>query len=200
MIQRNIDMIDPEIYDLLTYINRVEGIRTTGSCVGHNERPCMVCCEADSIATVHKFMRDYFYNDELWTIRLYITDTLIDDNDWDKVVFVIQSDARYIDFPTVNLMVNNLTYRFWKHQNYDTSRLLLPVDNSIKLEDAIREDIVKEYRENKELNPKTSHWEDSSNGWLCYACKRDSSSAYKICPNCKRKMRNGYVEYKEKEE
>ena len=75
MIQRNIDMIDPEIYDLLTYINRVEGIRTTGSCFGHNERPCMVCCEADSIATVHKFMRDYFYNDELWTIRLYITDT-----------------------------------------------------------------------------------------------------------------------------
>ena len=148
MIQSNIDMIDPEIYDLLTYINRVEGIRTTGSCFGHNECPCMICCEADSIATVHKFMRDYFYNDDLWIIRLYITDVLIDDNDWDKVVFVVQSDARYIDFPSVNLMVNNLTYRFWKHQNYDTSRLLLPVDNSIKLEDVIREVIMKECNEN----------------------------------------------------
>ena len=92
-------------------------------------------------------MRDYFYNDELWTIRLYITDVLIDDNDWDKVVFVIQSDARYIDFPSVNLMVNNLTYRFWKQQNYDTSYLLLPVDNSIKLEDVIREVIMKECNE-----------------------------------------------------
>ena len=148
MIQRNIDMIDPEIYDLLTYINRVEGIRTTSSCFGHNESPCMIFCEADSIATVHKFMRDYFYNDKLWTIQLYITDVLIDDSDWDKVVFVIQSDVRYIDFPSVNLMVNNLTYRFWKYQNYDTSHLLLPVDNSIKLEDVIREVIMKECNEN----------------------------------------------------
>lgn len=151
MIRSNIDMVDPEIYDLLTYINHVEGIRTTGSCFGHNERPCMIDCEADSIATVHKFMRDYFYDEELWTIQLYITDTLIDNNDWDKVVFVIQSDARYIDFPTVNLMVHNLTYRFWKHQNYDTSQLLLSVDNAIKLEDVIREVIVKEYKDNKEV-------------------------------------------------
>lgn len=148
MIQINIDRIDPEIYDLLTYINRVEGIHTTDSCFGHNEYPCMIWCEADSIATVHKFMRDYFYNDELWTIRFYITDVLIDDNDWDKVVFVIQSDARYIDFPSVNLMVNNLTYRFWKYQNYDTSHLLLPVDNSIKLENVIREVIMEECNEN----------------------------------------------------
>ena len=57
-----------------------------------------------------------------------------------------------------------------------------------------------EFREEKKMTPKTSHWEDSSNGWTCYACKRDSSSAYKICPNCKRKMRNGYVEIKENEE
>ena len=149
MIQSNIDMIDPEIYDLLTYINRVEGIRTTDSCFGHNERPCMILCEADSIATIHKFMRDYFYNDRLWTIRLYITDTLIDNNDWDKVVFALQSDVRYTDFTTVNLMVDNLTYRFWKYQNYYASRLLLPVDNSIKLEDVIREVIIDEFKENK---------------------------------------------------
>ena len=42
--------------------------------------------------------------------------------------------------------------------------------------------------------PKTSHWEDSSNGWICYACKRDSTYAYKECLVCNRKMRNGYID------
>ena len=149
MIQINIDTIDPEIYNLLTYINRVSGIRTTSSCFGHNERPCLIFCEADSISTVYKFMRDYFYNDKLWSVNLYITDIKIDENNWDKVEFIIQSDIRYTDFPTLNLMVDNLTNRFWKYQNCAeySSRLLLPIDNSIKLEDVIRKVIIKENKE-----------------------------------------------------
>ena len=149
MIQINIDTIDTEIYNLLTYINRVSGIRTTSSCFGHNECPCLIFCEADNISTVYKFMRDYFYNDKLWSVNLYITDIKIDENNWDKVEFIIQSDIRYTDFPTLNLMVDNLTNRFWKYQNCAeySSRLLLPIDNSIKLEDVIREVIIKESKE-----------------------------------------------------
>lgn len=146
MIQANIDMIDPEIHKLLTYINRVEGICTTNSCFGHNKQPCQIFCEADSISTVNKFIHDYFYNDGLWSIRLYITDLTIDENTWDKVQFIIQSDIRYIDFPTVNLMVDSLTNRFWKYQNCAeySSRLLLPVDTSVELEDVIRNVMVAE--------------------------------------------------------
>lgn len=147
LVKISIDTVDPEIYKLLTYINRVKGIRTTDSCFGHNERPCSIYCEADSIATVQKFMHDYFYGNHLWSIALYITDEFIDNDQWGKVRFQIKSDDRYVDYPTLNLLVTNLTEKFWKYQNCAEyfSWLLLPVDNSIKLEDAITEVITEEF-------------------------------------------------------
>ena len=32
------------------------------------------------------------------------------------------------------------------------------------------------------------HWEDCSNGWMCYECHRDSSRDTKYCPHCGAKM------------
>ena len=36
--------------------------------------------------------------------------------------------------------------------------------------------------------PKTGHWTDSSNGWMCSECKRDSRKDTDYCPNCGAKM------------
>ena len=35
-----------------------------------------------------------------------------------------------------------------------------------------------------------AHWEDSSNGWMCSNCNRDSSHDTKFCPHCGKKMSN----------
>ena len=149
MIQANIDTIDPELYDLLTYMNRVQGITTTGSCFGHNRQECFIFGEAKDISTLQKFMRDYFYCNELWDIKLYITDVLIDDNKWGEVLFCISSNPKYIDFPTLQLLVSNLTMTFKLRQSLPeySNKLLLEIDNSVTLEDAIREVIIKESEE-----------------------------------------------------
>lgn len=145
LVKINIEQIDQELYNLLTYINRVDGIITTSSCFGHGQRPCTIFCEADSIETLHKFMYDYFYNDRLWSIRLYITDTMIDNQEWGKVSFIIQTD-KCIDYTTSELMVELLTGKFWKYQTCSefSSKLLLPVDMSVKLEDVIKAVIEEE--------------------------------------------------------
>ena len=57
-------------------------------------------------------MYKYFYCDKLWHFELLLDDFMIDEKDWGKVVFLLKSDDRYIDFPTTQLMVDNLTKRF----------------------------------------------------------------------------------------
>ena len=151
----NIDTVDPEIYDLLTYINRVKGIRTTDSCFGHNVMECTIFGEADDVATLQKFIHDYFYGNTLWKIELYITDVLIDEKDWGKVLFCIRSDPSYIDFPTLQLMVTNLTRGFQIKQTIPehANRLLLPIDTSVKLEDVITEQCKEEFKDCINLEP-----------------------------------------------
>lgn len=113
--------LDPEIEDLVYLINNVEGIKTTGSCCGHNKGSCWITCIADSIEILHKFMHDYFYNDELWHIEMFVYDSMFTDNNWGEVCFIIRSDPRYIDYPTINVMVVELTRRFKLHQIVGTS-------------------------------------------------------------------------------
>ena len=36
--------------------------------------------------------------------------------------------------------------------------------------------------------PKTGHWIDSSNGWMCSECKWDNTFDTNYCPNCGAKM------------
>lgn len=85
--------IDPEIRELVDLINNVEGIETTSSCCGHGKYPAYIYCVADSVADLHKFMYDYFYCNKCWKFVNYITDTMIDDKDWDRVQFYIESDV-----------------------------------------------------------------------------------------------------------
>ena len=110
------DGLDYEIKDLISLINNIEGIETLESCFGHNEGPIVIWGEADSIEALHKFMYEYFYGDQLWHFELVLSDTMIDAQDWGKVVFLMKSDDRYTDFPTTQLMADNLTKRFQIYQ------------------------------------------------------------------------------------
>ena len=39
-----------------------------------------------------------------------------------------------------------------------------------------------------EQEPKTGHWIDSSNGWMCSECNKDNTYDTDYCPNCGAKM------------
>ena len=106
------DDLDYEIAELISLINDVEGIETVVSCFGHNEGPIVIWGIADNIEALHKFMYNYFYCDSLWHFELVLSDTMIDERDWGKVIFLMKSDDRYINFPTTQLMADNLTKRF----------------------------------------------------------------------------------------
>ena len=146
LVQTNINQIDPELYELLTRINWVKGITTTNSCFGHHTHPCRIYCEADSIETVNKFMYDYFYGNSGWKFQLYITDVEIDNGNWGKVQFVLCSDEYYMNEPTIDLLVSNLTKTFKYNQDCPEARakLLLPIDPTISIENVIRDVIVAE--------------------------------------------------------
>lgn len=104
--------IDYEIYELVYLINKVEGITTTASCFGHNTAPIRIYCVADSIECLNKFMYDYFYCNSLISFKVFITDTTIDDKNWGKIEFVIESDNRYVAYPCTQLIADNLTRTF----------------------------------------------------------------------------------------
>lgn len=104
--------VDNEISELIYLINQVEGIETTNSCFGHNKRPITIFCVAKDIATLNKFIHKFFYCNSLISFKIIVTDTTIDNKDWDKVEFVIESDIRYVEFPTPQLIADNLTNIF----------------------------------------------------------------------------------------
>lgn len=110
------DDLDPEIRALISLINNVEGIETLESCFGHNEGPIVIWGEADSIEDLHKFMYKYFYGNQLWHFELVLSDVMIDEQDWGKIVFLLKTDDRYIDFPDTQLMADNLTRTFLMKQ------------------------------------------------------------------------------------
>ena len=111
--------IDPAIYDLINMINNVPGIETVESCCGHNHTPCQIWCVADSMTDLNKFWYKYFYCDHLWHFKFYLTDRAIDDDDWDRPHFVIESDPRYVEYPVPNVMISELTKRFKIIQDED---------------------------------------------------------------------------------
>jgi len=43
-----------------------------------------------------------------------------------------------------------------------------------------------------EQEPKTGHWIDSSNGWMCSECNKDNTFDTNYCPNCGAKMEKTY--------
>jgi len=113
--------VDYEIVELVDLINQVDGIETTNSCFGHNEAPLQIYCIAKDIATLNKFIYRFFYRNDLISFKILISDITIDDKNWDKVEFVIESDIRYISFPCTQLIVGDLVHTFKEHMTYKES-------------------------------------------------------------------------------
>ena len=102
--------IDIEIRNLVRYLNMVDGIETIESCFGHNEAPCFIWFKANSINAINNLIFNIFNNDRLWKIEINNQDF---HSDYKDLRFVLSS-GEIKDFPTVNLMVDNLTYRLEK--------------------------------------------------------------------------------------
>lgn len=102
------DDIDIEIQTLCRYINEIEGVETEESCFGHNEKPCRIWLKAENTEVLNQFLFNFFDCDPLWHIELDTGDV---NRDWNDIHLLLHSgDIK--DFPTVNLMVDNLTNRF----------------------------------------------------------------------------------------
>ena len=106
----NYDEVDVEIRDIVRYLNSFEGIETTESCFGHNEMPCQIWFRAKSIKALNDLVFEVFDGDRLWKITVDNADFPQDTND----LRLLLSSGEIKDFPTVNLMVENLTYRLQK--------------------------------------------------------------------------------------
>lgn len=108
-IEKDFEMspLDYEIKDLVYLINQIDGVETVESCFGHHEVPCRIWLRIKDIEIANKFMKQYFYFDSCWRLVLTFDET----NDYkDELLFALES--KYQDFPTVDLMVDNLIYRF----------------------------------------------------------------------------------------
>ena len=102
------DDIDIEIRNLCRCINAIDGIETIESCFGHNKYPCLIWLKAESIEALTYLLFNFFDCEHLWHIEL---DTAEVNRGWNDIHLLLHSgDIK--DFPTVNLMVDNLTYRF----------------------------------------------------------------------------------------
>ena len=100
------DSLDVEIKKLVYLINLVDGVETVESCFGHHETPCRIWLRIKDVDTANKFIRRFFYFDPLWSLKL----TFFESGYFDELLFVIES--AYQDYPTVDLMIENLTRRF----------------------------------------------------------------------------------------
>lgn len=100
------NLIDYEIKELVYLINQFDGVETINSCFGHYEMPCRIWLRIKDVDTANKFIKRFFYLDDLWLLNLIFSEA----NYHNELLFVLES--RYKDYPIVNLMVENLTYRF----------------------------------------------------------------------------------------
>lgn len=106
----DLDDFDPEIRQLVSLINNVDGVETIESCFGHHENPCRIWFRIKDIPTANNFIRQFFYFDPLWRIVL----TFCECDYTDELVFMLES--KYQDYPTVDLSVETLTRRFEDRQ------------------------------------------------------------------------------------
>ena len=102
------DDIDCEIRELCMLLNSIEGVETTESCCGHNEFPCRIWLKVEDIATLTFLCFNFFNCEPLWHLEI---DTADVNKNWKDIHLVLHSGT-IKDYPTVNLMIDNLTYRF----------------------------------------------------------------------------------------
>jgi hypothetical protein len=104
--------LDKEIENLVYLINQVDGVETTDSCFGHHKMPCRIWVRIKNVDIANSFVKRFFYLDPIWSLKL----TFFEVDDYaDELLFVIES--AYQDYPTVDLMVENLTKRFEERIN-----------------------------------------------------------------------------------
>ena len=111
--------LDEEIKKLVYLINKVDGVETIESCFGHHKNPCRIWLRIKNIDTANKFIKKFFYFDRLWSLKLTFIET---DDYFDELLFKLES--AYKDYPTVDLMVENLTERFEK-RIYNTAGMTI---------------------------------------------------------------------------
>lgn len=101
------DDIDIEIKELVRLLNQFEGIETESCCFGHHKIPCMIYFKAETIEDIVNLSFNLFDCQHLWHIEINTQDI---HKDWKDLHFVLHTgDIK--DFPTVDLLVNNLTLR-----------------------------------------------------------------------------------------
>lgn len=98
--------LDIEIEKLVYLINQVDGVETFDSCFGHHKMPCRIWLRIKDADTANKFIRRFFYFDPLWNLKLAFSEARY----FDELLFVLES--AYQDYPTVDLMIENITKRF----------------------------------------------------------------------------------------
>lgn len=120
--------LDKEIENLVYLINQVDGVETTDSCFGHHKMPCQIWVRIKNVDTANSFIKRFFYLDPIWSLKL----TFFEIDDYaDELLFVIESV--YQDYPTVDLMVENLTKRFEERlNNTEINKQLSKIHNYTK--------------------------------------------------------------------
>ena len=107
--------IDYEIRDLCRYINNVDGIETTSSCCGHKKMPCLIYFKADNTEILAKFWHKYLYRNPNWHIVLDMSDTDIDNKEWDKPTYLLETTIP--DYYYVGLAIDSLKDNMYIKQN-----------------------------------------------------------------------------------
>lgn len=99
--------IDYEIRELIKLLNQFDGIETTSCCFGHYEYRCEIYFKAETIEDIVNFSFRLFDCQHLWHIEI---DTGDIHKNWKDLHFVLHT-GEIKDYPTVNLLVDNLTLR-----------------------------------------------------------------------------------------
>lgn len=109
--------LDREIEKLVYLLNQVDAVETIDSCFGHHEMPCRIWLRIKNVDTANKFIRRFFYFDPLWSLKLTFSEARY----FDELLFVLES--AYQDYPTIDLMVENLTKRFEERVDEQKERI-----------------------------------------------------------------------------
>ena len=101
--------IDYELQDLIRLIDSIEGIETTEWCCSHGTSPCQIWFKADNTECLTKFWYKYLYGNPNWHIVLSMTDTDINDGEWNTPTYLLETT--FSDFFYTGLAIDNLAYR-----------------------------------------------------------------------------------------
>ena len=109
----------------------------------------------------------------------YIADSMpsMECADWKEAISIAIKALK--QYPVLDKIKADIKEWYWQVDKQALSKDPCVVDAMIDL--FIR--TIEKYEE-----PKTGHWIDSSNGWMCSECNRDNTFDTDYCLHCKAKM------------